>query len=241
MTDGGGTKLSSRLARVELRDEENAAYTQLHAFLSQYEADTQGQLPPERELCEILGVSRGALRKALARAEAQGRIWRHVGKGTVFGSRPVEDQSDRSGISNHASPPEVLRARSLLEPALAREAALHASVLDLEELERSAVNSRKADSWRRYETWDNRFHRAVATATQNRVLLLLFDNLNNVRRAMAWGRRRPDSPQPPPDHHSFEEHARIVAAIHDRDPDAAEKAMHEHIASVSRMLLRSIR
>jgi DNA-binding FadR family transcriptional regulator len=239
MTDDGGSKLVSQLARIQLKDEESAAYTQLHAFLSQYEVDAQGQLPPERELCDILGVSRGALRKALARAEAQGRIWRHVGKGTFFGPRPMADLSDLSEISTLASPPEVLRARSLLEPALAREAALHASAADLDELEMSAANGRKADSWRRYETWDNRFHRAVATATQNRILLLLFDNLNNVRRAMAWGRRRPVSPRPAPDHHSFREHARIVAAIHDRDPDAAEKAMQEHLATVSRLLLEA--
>lgn len=239
MNNDGVLQQSPPIARIQLKDEESAAYTQLHAFLAQYEADSRGQLPPERELCDILGVSRGALRKALARAEKQGRIWRHVGKGTFFGPRPTEDLFDLSGISNLASPPEVLRARSLLESALAREAALHASVADLQELRLCADNGRRADSWRRYETWDNRFHRAVATATQNRVLLLLFDNLNNVRRAMAWGRRRLVSPRPTPDHHSFEEHARIVAAIHDRDPDAAERAMHEHIASVSRLLLEA--
>ncbi|MHA7870552.1 MAG: FadR/GntR family transcriptional regulator [Salipiger thiooxidans] len=142
--------------------------------------------------------------------------------------------------TNFAPPfSEVLRARSLLEPSLAREAAVHASAADLEELRLCAVNGRKADSWRRYETWDNRFHRAVATATQNRVLLLLFDNLNNVRRAMAWGRRRDGSPRPEPDHHSFEQHDQIVAAIRDRDPDAAEKAMQIHIAAVGRSLLES--
>lgn len=239
MEKDGATQLGTVIARVQLKDEESAAYTQLHAFLAQYEADARGQLPPERELCDILGVSRGALRKALARAESNGRIWRHVGKGTFFGPKPIEDLSDLSGISSLASPPEVLRARSLLEPSLAREAAVHASAADLEELRLCAVNGRTADSWRRYETWDNRFHRAIATATQNRVLLLLFDNLNNVRRAMAWGRRRDGSPRPDPNHHSFDEHARIVAAIQDRDADAAERAMQNHIASVGRSLLEN--
>lgn len=217
--------------------DDNAAYTQLQAFLAQFEPHAQGKLPPERALCEALGVSRGALRKALARAESQGRIWRHVGKGTFYGPRPSDDPSDQSGVAAQASPVEVLRARTLLEPMLAKEAAINASASDLKELELSAENGRLADSWRRYETWDNRFHRAIASGTQNRVLLMMFDNLNNVRRVMAWGRQRRDAAGPPADHHSFAEHARIVAAIKDRDPVASEQAMRDHLVTVTQKLL----
>lgn len=236
--DNAGETTPKKAEAAKLQGlEDNAAYTQLQAFLAQFEPNAQGKLPPERELCEALGVSRGALRKALARAESQGRIWRHVGKGTFFGPRPAEDSSDQPAIAEVASPVEVLRARTLLEPMLAKEAALHASASDLKELEVCAENGRLADSWRRYETWDNRFHRAIASATQNRVLLMMFDNLNNVRRVMAWGRQRREAAGPPRDHHSFAEHARIVAAIKDRDPAQSEQAMRDHLGTVTRKLL----
>lgn len=221
----------------QARNEGTAAFTQLQAFLSQFDPQDRRQLPPERELCDLLGVSRGALRKALAQAEREGRIWRHVGKGTFFGSKPVMDLSDVASVARRASPAEVLRARAVLEPALAHEAAMHASSDDLRELASCEQNGRSADTWRRYENWDNRFHRAVASASQNKVLLLLFDNLNNVRRTMAWGRLRADSAVPHAGHHSFAEHARIVQAISDRDAEAASAAMKAHIEAVSRKLL----
>jgi DNA-binding FadR family transcriptional regulator len=218
-------------------DDGRAAFTQLQAFLTQQEFSENGRLPAERELCDILGVSRGALRKALAIAEAEGRIWRHVGKGTFLGAKPVSNLSEVATIAHVVSPAEVLKARLLIEPLLSREAALHASAANLAELELCARHGRKADSWRRYENWDNRFHRAIASATQNRVLIMLFDNLNNVRRTTAWGRNREGDGPPSPDHHSFAEHDEIVQAITDRDPVVSEALMRRHIGNVTMKML----
>ena len=218
-------------------DEGRAAFTQLQAFLTQQELSKNGRLPAERELCEILGVSRGALRKALAIAESEGRIWRHVGKGTFLGTKPVSNLSEVETIANLVSPAEVLKARLLIEPMLAREAALNASAAHLAEMELCARQGREADTWRRYENWDNRFHRAIASATQNKVMIMLFDNLNNVRRTMAWGRNREGDGPPSADHHSFAEHDDILQAIADRDPVASEALMRRHIGTVTRKML----
>lgn len=231
----------SRLADILVRDEARAAFTQLQAFLAQLEPEKEGRLPAERELCEILGVSRGALRKALAIAESEGRIWRHVGKGTFLGRRPAEDPADVTNVANYASPAEVLRARLLIEPMLAAEAAINASASDLAELQLCAKRGREADTWRRYENWDNRFHSVIANATQNKVLVMTFDNLNNVRRTVAWGRRRSGSTGPSANHHSFKEHDAIVRAILDRNGAAAERAMRDHIETVWRNMMEGSR
>ena len=61
------------------------ALIQLRAWLAQRDLPEDGRLPPERELIEILGVTRGELRKALAALENNGELWRHVGKGTFRG------------------------------------------------------------------------------------------------------------------------------------------------------------
>ena len=220
-------------------DEGQAAFTQLQAFLAQHDLNEQGRLPSERELCEILGVSRGALRKALAIAESEGRIWRHVGKGTFLGAKPNETISPSLTVANLASPIEVIRARLTIEPALAREAAVNASTADLQEMRLCVERGREANNWRQYENWDNRFHRAVAKATQNKLLVLMFDNLNSIRRTVVWGRRREDIGGPPRDHHSFLEHDAIVDAVTDRNPLESERAMRIHIDTVSRKLLNS--
>ena len=43
------------------------------------------RLPPEREMCTKLNVTRNQLRGALARLESRGLIWRHVGGRAVVG------------------------------------------------------------------------------------------------------------------------------------------------------------
>ena len=47
----------------------DGALTQLRAWLAQRDFSENGRLPPERQLIDILGVSRGDLRKALAALE----------------------------------------------------------------------------------------------------------------------------------------------------------------------------
>ena len=51
---------------------DNGALTQLRAWLAQRDFSDNGRLPPERELIDILGVSRSDLRKALAALEKNG-------------------------------------------------------------------------------------------------------------------------------------------------------------------------
>ena len=51
------------------------ALIQMRAFLAQNDHPPDGRLPPERSLCQKLGVTRTALRKALATLELEGQIW----------------------------------------------------------------------------------------------------------------------------------------------------------------------
>lgn len=217
--------------------EAHAAYTQLQAYLAQSELVTNERLPPERELCDLLGVSRGELRKALAIAEADGQLWRHVGKGTFLGPRPAESGGEMANVAHLTSPAEVMRARVLFEPMMCREAAFKATSANIAEMRMCIARSREAKSWRRYENWDNRFHRAIAESTRNPLILLMFDTLNTVRRAVVWGRLRPDPQGPDPSHHSFREHEDIVQAIADRNGEQAERLMRSHLESVARKML----
>ncbi len=217
---------------------QNAALVQLRAFLAAADLPFESRLPPERELSERLGVPRPALRKALAVLEQEGQIWRHVGKGTFVGSRPLDTHADIAAIARRTDPAEVMRTRLLLEPEVAALAAIVASPAHVAEMRTCIQRSRSATSWRQYENWDNRLHRAIAEATRNGLLLALLDTLNAVRRAVTWGRLRPDRASPPPDHHSFAEHDAIVAAIEDRDADRARTLMREHLEHVERNLLR---
>ena len=78
---------------------ERGVITQLRAYLAQAELPEDGRLPPERELSDALGVSRTELRKALTALETEGQLWRHVGKGTFIGSRPIDTFADIASLA----------------------------------------------------------------------------------------------------------------------------------------------
>lgn len=215
------------------------ALARLRTYLAQIEMPLDSRLPPERELAETLGVTRAGLRKALAVLESENQIWRHVGKGTFIGSRPIETMADVAAITRRTNPAEVMRTRLVLEPEVARMAALNATSAHIAEMRLCMLRTRAAQTWRQYEAWDNRLHRVIAEATQNSLLLALLDTLNAVRRAVVWGRLRVDKVKPAPNHHSFDDHEAIVAAIEDRDMNRAAAAMRAHLENVEGNLLRA--
>lgn len=231
----GMTRLSPAAER--LPDGADGALVQMRAFIAQGSYAPDDRLPPERELCRMLGVGRAQLRKAFAVLEAEGLIWRHVGRGTFIGDGTRPGSRDSVGaIAKRTSPREVMHARLVLEPQLAREAALHATLADLDELRAIDRRSRVAANWREYETTDNALHRSIAVASQCAPLIALFDQLNALRRTVVWGRLRTRRERPQPDHHSFGEHGRIIAAIAERDGEAAEREMRTHLKSVAARL-----
>lgn len=215
-----------------VEDTQTALLSRLRDFLATGQLGEGGRLPPERELAEALDVGRGALRKALATLQAEGVVWRHVGKGTFTGERPIDTIADVNAMVQRTNPLEVMGARIAFEPEVTRCAALNATPGQIAEIRSCMTKAQQAPTWRLYEQWDNRLHRSIAEASQNSLLLGLLDTLNAVRRAVTWGRLRDTPLRPPPDHHSFAEHARIVEAIADRDGTGAADAMRRHLRSV---------
>lgn len=195
------------------------------------------RLPSERDLMVRLGMTRTALRKALDSLERDGRIWRHVGKGTFVASQSGAARPGRlAELSAQVSPIDMMRARLSLEPAIAREAAVGASQEAVRKVLEARDRAFEAPDWDSYEAADDFLHRTIAEATGNILLLELFDQLNQVRRAVAWNSVIRHSTRPPRDHSSFEQHNRIVDAIAARSPAEAHAAMRDHLASVSARL-----
>lgn len=220
--------------------QEQRALSQMRAMIEAGDYPLNSRLPPERKLCDVLGVTRNALRKALATLEAEGQIWRHVGKGTFVGSPPVGTGSDLSAVTSRTNPTEVMQARLMLEPEMARLAALNATQADVEEMRFCIAKTKVAREWRTYEMWDNRLHRTIARAGGNACTLALFDMLNGIRRAVTWGRLRRYELGSDRAHHSFAEHDALVDAIEQRDTEQAAERMRGHLRAVRRDLLQSM-
>lgn len=228
------------LTRPEYTERQDAIAA-LRAFIAEGSYDAGDRLPPERELIGNLGMSRSTLRKALEVLEHEGVIWRHVGKGTfVAGHGDGAATGSLAGISQQLTPVRMMRARLCIEPAIAREAAINASAKAIVRIKLAKDRAAAASNWVDYESQDDLFHRAVAEASDNILLLSLFDQLNQVRRAVTWNNVVRSSQRPPEGHSSFAEHDRIAAAIEARDPVAAQEAMRQHIGSVSARLFGEV-
>jgi len=192
------------------------------------------RLPAERELIDSLGISRSALRKGLDSLEREGRIWRHVGKGTFVSPEVVEHTAPEiEKLSQAITPVQMMRARLSLEPAIAREAAANASAAAMQNIIQARDNTKSSGSWDDYEANDDAFHRSLAEATGNVLLESLYRHLNQVHRAVAWGQVTRKTDSPPENHPSFAEHDAILAAVNARDPVAAHASMRAHLNSVS--------
>ncbi|MAC77319.1 MAG: GntR family transcriptional regulator [Rhodobacteraceae bacterium] len=227
-------------AKVETADRRQAT-TALRDFIEAGNFAPGDRLPPERELMVSLGVTRTMLRKALDSLEHEGRIWRHVGKGTFIASQSESTSPGRlATLSGQVTPVHMMRARLALEPALAREAAINASDAAVQKIMAARDRAVEAPGWDEYEAEDDAFHRTIAEATGNVLLLELFDQLNQVRRAVAWNTVIRHAPRPPRDHNSFREHDRIAQGIAARNPTEAQAAMRDHLGSVSARLFGEV-
>jgi len=211
----------------------------LRHFIAQSGFHHNDRLPPERALCSQFGVTRGELRKALLALEGDGLIWRHVGRGTFIGARPVLNLADVAYLGKLASPAQVIVARLAIEPELARLAALHGARTDFDNLIGWSKRCRTAPDWRSYEAADNNLHHAIARATHNKLLIYLFDTLNVVRRSTVWGQSRATI-RPPRDHFSLDQHDAIVKAITTRDANLAAALMRDHLVFVRERVLPAV-
>lgn len=201
--------------------------------------DHSDRLPPERVMCETLGVTRTQLRRALSELEGQGLIWRHVGRGTFVGARPVLNLDDVTYLRDQVKPEQVVSVRFTIEPEIARLAAIYGKSVDHAQIRMCAERCRNAPDWRGYEAWDNKLHHAIARATHNKLYLYYFETLNVVRRSVVWGQPR-KTVKPAEGYSSFLEHDTIVEAILTHDGDLAARAMSMHLRSVYARILPSM-
>jgi DNA-binding FadR family transcriptional regulator len=234
-----GSPGSSLLSSPEaLSDSSNFALVRLRALLDNSSFDPGQRLPPERILAAQIGIGRRALRRALEVLEAEGRIWRHQGKGTFLGPRPIYPHTGLEELSSRTHPLEVMNVRLEIEPILARLAALHASNGDVERLFHLVQKTASSSDADGYELWDSALHRTIAEAAGNNLLLAIFDLVDRIRQDMNWQALRERARSKDKLSAQVEQHRQIVTAIAQREAHAAEHAMREHLELVRDGLLK---
>lgn len=173
----------------------------------------------EPELARTYGISRGALREAIARLEACGLVVRRPN----VGARVVPLSSDQLL--------EIFHVREALEGMAARLAAARMDDTELAEL-RHLLNQHgrqideDADHAYFQREGDLDFHYRIVKGSHNsRLFTLLCDDLYHLVRLYRYqfGMRSERGPR------AFTEHTHIVDAIERRDAEMAELLMRAHV------------
>ncbi len=195
------------------------------------------RLPPERKLAGELGISRAALRRALSILEGEGKIWRHVGRGTFIGSPAEASSQDVSRVSAATNPAEIMEARMILEPRLASLAALRATKNELAQMDLYLKKSEEAVDTASFEKWDELLHSSIAQATDNSLLTSLFGVIQNIRESTIWGSLKEASLTEARRKIYSRQHCELVEALKDRNAVKVEGLMREHLETVRKHLM----
>lgn len=191
------------------------------------------KLPPERELAELLGVSRATLRDALGELQSAGYLEVQRGRyGGTFVSTSAVQGAGNAGPLDPAEVEDVLLFRAIIEPAaaaLSAKADLSAAARRHLQVCLSEVSSASAEG---YRPRDSRFHIAIAELSGSASLVGAVAEtrarLNELLdRIPLLGTNL---------EHANEQHAEIAEAILRGDSPAAEQAMIGHLEGTASLL-----
>jgi DNA-binding FadR family transcriptional regulator len=212
-----------------------AAIDEIKGMIVRGELRPGDRLPKESELAARLSLSRGSLREAV-RGLALVRVLEvRQGDGTYVTSLKPElllesisffTELQAEGASLH----QILEARRMLEAGTAALAALLATPDELATLERLVDEMSILDDVEAFVENDLEFHRVIAVASRNDVVVALLDNLSSrTTRARVWR----GLTQSRAYERTVEEHRAIYEALAAKRGDIASAVMTAHVASVA--------
>jgi GntR family transcriptional repressor for pyruvate dehydrogenase complex len=209
------------------------------------EWSVDARLPAERALAATLGVSRSTVREAIQRLVSKGLLETRPGSGVYVVARRKPGAVVAPWLQLITeSPPlrdEMLEFRTVFECAAVRFAAhraTHDELLSLERIVtkmRDAVSAADVDAEARA---DAEFHATLTTASHNRMLDQFYGSVIAVLREHI-ARNTYDATLNNLNASTqslirLRQHESIYDAIRERNPDAAQRAMLEHIEYVGR-------
>ena len=196
------------------------------------------RLRTERQIAEDFDVSRSVVREAIIMLEIEGLVSVRKGSGTYIERLP--NQSEKTIIArSDIGPFELLQARQLLESNIAAFAATMVTKNDINRMQQAldmeiqGIESGQAD----YEG-DEWFHRLIAEATQNGVLIDMVNDMWRLRKGnQIWDGLHARIFDESYRQQWLDDHQQILTALNRKDPGKARDAMWNHLENVRTTLL----
>lgn len=197
------------------------------------------QLPPERQLATSFGAARSTVRRALDQLERAGLVSRRLGSGTYVNASVGEPGT--GDVAEEISPLQLIEARFAVEPFTTRLAVLNATRRNLEDIDAVLTRAEAGSPYDKdaFSRWDAEFHLLIARASRNPLLLAFYRQINEVRLHAQWDAMKEQILTPDEIAEYNRQHRQILAAFHQRDAQAAEALIREHLDKARADLLRA--
>ena len=200
------------------------------------------KIPSERKMTDLFDVSRNSIREAIKLLEMLGFLVSKRGDGTYIAdmsSKVFEGYINKHNISNDSlNASEVVEARMVIEPSIAKLAAERRTEKQLNMLE-NIVDEIENNNTSKNNEADLHFHRMLAKASQNKVLEetlnFLIDYTSEVSKK---SHEINETFFPLRIRKKVEEHRTILDAIKNQDSKKASVLMYRHLKNVKIKLER---
>jgi GntR family transcriptional repressor for pyruvate dehydrogenase complex len=191
------------------------------------------RLPPERELAQLLGVSRPSVREAVRTMQGLGQVRVQHGTGVwILPGYAIRTMAGAEEIGMR----DLFSMREVLEVPAAGWAADHATPEAVRELSDILDRMVGSEDFEELRNLDIAFHLRIAEQAGNRFLLRMVGIMHEMlRTGMETTLRIPSRRK-----RSRVEHRRIADAIARSDAAAARRAMATHIRNAAAAGLRQL-
>ncbi len=183
-------------------------------------------LPPEGQIAADLGVSRSPVREAVKALQSVGIIEVRHGEGLFVREWNFDPLLENFQFGIRVSPQkiaELYQVRKWLEMAVIGECVERISDDEIMELDILMLQWERAlRSGEDYIEYDEKFHQIILGTIRNETLLKLFSTFWAAFKSS----KESDMYSPELDR-VLREHQNVVDAIKQRDPDLAQKMLHE--------------
>ena len=212
--------------------------TQLMELIELQKLSPGDKLPPERQLADLLEVSRPSLREALHILQAQGLVQIKHGHGTCVQEPVVAQELRASVMTKTHGLNELFDAREVLEVPASKWAAEKASKEDIRLLRATlnqieTITAIEPIDYDQLQALDAKFHLTIVGIAGNRFINQTLNVLQDVMRmSMETTLRLPGRSEI-----SRNEHNEILAAIESGNGELASKLTLQHITGARKTAL----
>ena len=209
---------------------------QLQEQIIQQKLHSGVKLPTEPELMEEFGVSRTVIREAATLLVSRGVVDIKPRRGMTVrapDSRGIADSLNAQLLLSQVTLPQLLQVRMILEVAIVRIAAVERSQDDITKLQENiALLKGSGDDKEVTIQLDTSFHELLAAATSNPFFTLVCRPIIELLRDLYMNKAGYMSLV----EQTYGEHQKIVDAVIEKNSEAAERAMRDHLTRTERNL-----